>query len=413
MLGAVTDTSIRVWIRTSSAATVLVQYQPIGAGWGSPSETAAHVMASGDDFTNIFSVTGLAPDTVYDYRPKVDGTPDTGNASTFRTLPPAGVAAAFNFVVGADTHASSSSSVSPIYDTMAAHAPAFMVFLGDRFYNDAGLNPQHATTESGFWTAYKNAQDANMQAFGKLYPFFGTWDDHDYGLNDAGDTYPFKIPSRAAFGKYWPNPDYVETDAAVYYKFTAAHCEFFMLDCRWKHGTLGTTMVGAAQLAWLKASLLASTATFKFILSSVMVNDFATTPVADAWRGFVTERTDLFDYIKNNNIRNVIFLSGDQHWTGVFLMDHNVYQCGDNVRGFYDISATPMSPDFRPKTTSNNYQVLYKNDAAMYYGFIRVTIAEVVAEIRQGTAGTLVYSLSIPSYSEHKRTLTSGNFARR
>ena len=107
-------------------------------------------------------------------------------------------------------------------------------------------------------------------------------------------------------------------------------------------------MLGAAQLQWLKNELLTSSAKFKFLVSAVMVNDFGTTS-SDSWAGFTSERSDLFEFIKQNGIKNVIFLSGDQHWAGAFLIDYPVNQIGYGKRGFYEISPTPLTADPRDR----------------------------------------------------------------
>jgi phosphodiesterase/alkaline phosphatase D-like protein len=40
----------------------------------------------------------------------------------------------------------------------------------------------------------------------------------------------------------------------------------------------------------------------------------------DNWYGFQFERNRILDFITINNISNVIILSGDRHWAGIFKL---------------------------------------------------------------------------------------------
>lgn len=69
------------------------------------------------------------------------------------------------------------------------------------------------------------------------------------------------------------------------------------------------------QKTWLKTNLLNSTATWKFLISTVPWNP--TVCKDDAWGGgFRTEQQELLNFIVGNNITGVIFISGDIHTGG-------------------------------------------------------------------------------------------------
>lgn len=409
MLGAPTDTSMRVWVRTDQAASVLIQYQPTGGDWSSPSETAAHSMVSGDDYTHNFSITGLTANTIYDYRPKVDGVADTGNASTLKTFKTAGAAGTFSFTTCGDTR--NSDSPFTLFDAMDAHSPDFLIHQGDAFYgnlaspNNGSLVP---TTEAEFMACYLLNRDANTQAMGKHIPFIGQWDNHDYGNNIPPNLN--KALARAAFGKIWPNSDFVETDGAIYRKFTVCDCEFFIIDRCWDQTAYtdpSPVILSTAQMNWLKAQLLASTAKFKFICSGVMMGDFDTVLSHTTWQYYPVARADLLNYIANNNIRNVIFLSGDQHWAYQILIDWPANSIGTGTRGFYELGATPLGQAAVANSTSTNYQLLYSAGSNKYYGRIAVDTtaspATVTMEVRRSAAATLTWSLTVHEYMEPKR----------
>lgn len=73
----------------------------------------------------------------------------------------------------------------------------------------------------------------------------------------------------------------------------------------------GNHLVDAGQLSWLEQSLLASTARWKVIFTSVVINP--TTKFPDGWAGYQTEWNSLREFINGNNIKNVVFISGDLH----------------------------------------------------------------------------------------------------
>lgn len=210
----------------------------------------------------------------------------------------------------------------------------------------------YPNTESLWWDFYKQTYRTlwgNLQSLYSTVPTLATWDDHDYGSNDSDSTYAYKTFSRAAFGKYWANPDYVETNAAIYYKWSYGAADFFVLDDRW-YRVEGTSIIGATEMSWLKSSLFSSTAAVKFIVSGVAFGDWA--KGNDSWNASAatkTERTSLFDYICNNSIKNVVLLTGDQHWSAIALntgFSASVPSCstyGGGVVGFYESENTPAN----------------------------------------------------------------------
>lgn len=118
------------------------------------------------------------------------------------------------------------------------------------------------------------------------------------------------------------------------------HAEYFVLDCiahrspfrdtdndaKSMLGLAGETTHAAAtegQYYWLLQRLLASTATFKFIMSPKKT--FKNTGVGanntDTWGEYTTERDLILDFIAANSITGVIWLCGDQHIPQVINTD--------------------------------------------------------------------------------------------
>lgn len=344
MVGHTTDSSTRIWTRTDSAAAVQIQYQLTGAGWGSPSTSSTINTVSGNDFTATFDITGLTPNTTYDYREVVDsGTP--GSTKTFKTFKTNNKRGTLKIAWGADFK---NGTPYTVCDSILAKAPDVMLWIGDNAYIDGG-----SATESLWWTGYKAVRDSHCQALTKGIANYAQWDDHDYGTDNSDSSYAYKTTARAAQDKYWPNPPYVESNASVYYSFKLNDIEFFVMDERWNR-VRDTTVLGSTQDAWLKAALLASSARFKVLVSTTVMTNCSPTGSADydafgysAGGGVIrAERDAIFQYIADNSIRNVFIISGDSHWIGAFFHPFTGAHIETSTEGFYEFNPTPGWADF-------------------------------------------------------------------
>jgi len=109
----------------------------------------------------------------------------------------------------------------------------------------------------------------------------------------------------------------------IWQKFSYAQLDSVVLDCRSQRDPAydpddsnksmldGNNLGANGQLQWLKDGLLASTATWKVIFTSVVTN--LATKFPDGWAGYQTEWRDLRDFINTNQIKGVVFISGDLH----------------------------------------------------------------------------------------------------
>lgn len=155
----------------------------------------------------------------------------------------------------------------------------------------------------------------------KKFPLVHFWDDHDYGDNNADKTYPDKGESLQVLQDYFPL--YPISQYGDWQQFAYANADFFILDSRSQRDPAreddnadksmldGDNLGDAGQRTWLLNGLKNSEATWKFILSPVIFNN--TTKEFDGWAAYATERKTILDFIKTNNITNVIVLAGDLH----------------------------------------------------------------------------------------------------
>lgn len=379
VLASVTDTSLKVWARGHAARSFRVQYKPTSSGtWLTSAEALFDV---NKDLTAVVTLTGLSPNTSYDVRPVVDCEVDSQSQATVGTLMTPGTAGTFRFAFGADISAGWIYEPDPaktaqveIFDKLAAKAPDFTMFIGDLVYADSGAVV--ASTYEQYLAKYRqNWAQSSMRSLMRQSPMFMIWDDHEIQNDwDNGKTGKY-IPARAAYEAYVasqaPTP---RTSGELYYSFRVGQADFYVLDTRsfrtanTSTNEVGETMLGATQKADLKAWLSASTAKFKFLVSSVPWNDFGTTG-SDAWGGFKAERAEIFNYIKANNIRGVVLLSGDQHWSGAFKLDDIA------PYNLYEFMPTPIATSRRVAPTTSDPQVLFLYDTTPVYGVFDVNTA--------------------------------------
>jgi alkaline phosphatase D len=328
LVGAVTDTSARIFMRTSSRASVAVQYStdPLLVTFSSTPGIFTDVTA---DFTMIVKLTGLAPSTKYYYRVTVGGVAQQSSPYPFFTTFPSGSSSqTFDFVVMADLDWLHYRRPAPVYATVAAANPAFILQIGDFDHRDPATIKSMRTMhrEVRGYNGFPGGVDFKNNIAGK-FPLFHVWDDHDYGVNDGDKTFPGRADAWKAFKEYYPLPDLPNSGAGIWHSFKYAQCEFFMLDLRSQRdrgmdtdgpnkSMLDGDKISNDQKDWLKDGLRNSTAKWKFVISSVPWNPTAKPRPPDAWASYQTERNELLDYIDDNNIEGVIFFSGDLHSGG-------------------------------------------------------------------------------------------------
>lgn len=375
ILGAVSASSAIVWGRADRAAALAAEWKPQGAPWPG-TVTAAMALAPDTDLTGAVTITGLQPSTAYAYRLRLDGNPIAGTEGSLRTLPASGPGRRVTFGFGADT----TFGFDPysILDHVGARQPDFMLYMGDQIYADRARNDLPLVipaTDAAYARKYRqNWSEPHYRALLRDVPSFMIWDDHDIIDDwDGGQTGRY-VPARAAYdwyqGSHNPAP---RVPGEVYYAFDAGDASFYVIDDRSYRSSddapdgPGKTMLGATQKADLEQWLSSAPGRFKFIVSPVMWNDYATTfdgAGGDAWRWYQTERGEIFDYVRSHHICGVLLLSGDQHWTGVF---RNTQVAPYDL---YEFSPTPLGAFLRDPTTSTNPEILCTYGQGRVYGLL-------------------------------------------
>jgi alkaline phosphatase D len=243
----------------------------------------------------------------------------------------------------------------PIWRAINDLQPELFVFLGDNVYGD--------TRDMSVLQAQYDLLAANpgFRTLRERTPILATWDDHDFGEDDAGADYPMKEESRRIFCDFWgeaaESPRRVRDGIYQAYLIgpPGRRVQFILPDLRFNRTPLqardlaGTdyetwakelkakgrpvpgpyernpsrdpTMLGENQWRWLEQQL-AVPADMRVLCSSLqVVADF---PGWEAWVNYTRDQQRLFDTIRRHRAQGLFCISGDTHYGELSLLDVNV-----------------------------------------------------------------------------------------
>ncbi|MFM8839292.1 MAG: alkaline phosphatase D family protein, partial [Bacteroidota bacterium] len=225
-----------------------------------------------------------------------------------------------------------------VFDRIAALQPSAMLWLGDNTY----LREGDWESFQGMVNRYQHTRaTSSMASLLAICPQYAVWDDHDFGPNDATGSWPLKRESLEAFKLFWANPSYGMPEfEGISSAFRWMDVEVFLLDNRYHRNnqrlkdTCARRMLGDAQIEWLVDALKFSRAPFKLVASgSQILNSHA---IHETYANYPCERRKLLDRLAEENIRNVIFLTGDRHHSEISKMEHKGVV-------FWDITSSPLT----------------------------------------------------------------------
>ena len=316
MLGHTTSTNARIWVRASEPSRVSVRISE-REDLGKARTIKGGRLELADACAGELEIPELKPNTRYYYSVLLDGKPAMARPfPSFRTPPIEGqdgrVRVAFTSCVGGQGYHAAAG-----YADMASRTNFdVLIMLGDNHYANTNCLERHRV----YYTDQR--RQPGWKEMTSRVPTYGIWDDHDYGPNNSDGTLKGKAESLRAFREHWANPSYGERDSpGVYSKFTRGNVEFFLIDVRYYRtpnratNAPQRTMLGQAQLAWLKRALKGSRAPIKVIASG---SEWQSGSTVDSWANFKQERDDLFRFIEENEISGVLLISGDRHFTAAY-----------------------------------------------------------------------------------------------
>jgi alkaline phosphatase D len=156
------------------------------------------------------------------------------------------------------------------------------------------------------------------------------------------------------------------------------------------------TMLGARQLEWFKSRLVGAPTTWKVWATELMVMATRLAPgvpaQVDAWDGYGYERKQILDHVLDNNVQNVVAITGDIHT----FFAGTAYTTGDQATGraafpeFVGGSATStglpeatgISPDGLKVLAAVNPHIQFYDFVKKGYGVIEISPTQTVCELK-------------------------------
>lgn len=346
-LGGVTDRSITIKAKLSTKVSENKNYIQVFYHTSpdlSPTKPINKVRATSlGDRIATFNLNRLAADTTYYYVIIADGRryPEKGTLR-FKTVK---VHQPYNFAIACSACAggtigqffSSGVSNSRVFDVIRQYKIAeesnlaLFIHMGDLHYrNDL---PSIGLKEA-YLDDYRHNYDLVLAQFRQrnLYqniPLAYIWDDHDYGTNNSDGSYNLKYIASEVYRERVPAYSLVEQldvfggKGAIYQSFIVGRVRFIMTDSRFHQTVIenspNNTLLGQEQKQWLfaqlqlgkqqqqqgKEGLIVWVNTIPWIVKE----DSA----INSWNQFTRERTEIADFIKENQIDKLLMISGDAH----------------------------------------------------------------------------------------------------
>lgn len=330
---------------------------------------------SSRDYTVKIDVTNLQPDTYYFYRFR-----SGSHFSPVGRTKTAPVVAKDSVRLAVVSCSNWEFGYFNAYGLIAQKNVDAVLHLGDYIYEYASgvygdttigriNNPRHEIiTLNDYRTRHAQYRtDKGLQQLTQTTPLIAIWDDHEIANNsytqgaqnhqpEEGDYALRKAAARQAYFEWLP----IREGGSLYRAFTFGPlASLFMLDERlegreappstFDSAAVKRTMLGEAQVEWLEAGLKKSASTWNVIGNQVMFSymDLTGSPYGDhnldSWEGYSYERNRLGVFIQQNNIRNVIFTTGDTHaaWAFDVILDKKYYTPSTHAGAFAVEVGTP------------------------------------------------------------------------
>jgi len=280
----------------------------------------------------------------------------------------------------------------PVLDVAIQQNPDLFIWLGDNVYGDS---QDISILKKAYQTLGENPFFQRLDSATRL---LATWDDHDYGWNDAGRHYPLKEASKEVFLDFWDDP----SDAprrqreGIYtsYLFDGGKQDVIviLLDTRTfrddlvrsqsillegsqgftymadyePHRNLDSTLLGSEQWRWLKKQLEVE-ADYRVIASSTQFgvewNGY------ESWSNFPSEQRKMLQLLQEANQKKsrqipTVFISGDVHYSEISKLPK--LEGGDDLN-LYDVTASGVTSvwDFATKNSNRVAGPIMENNVGI------------------------------------------------
>lgn len=415
VFGALTSSSCKVYIRTKQCGRVLLElgtHPSLEKSFSFAANTD-----SLRDKSAIINISLLEPNTKYFYRILFEGWEDTIKGS-FRTFPKEGERGEYTFVTGScqETENMKVFEVIPKHDPyflMHTGDYTYPDYQISPWYSN-----NYDTVAISYQKRYDEKVMKQMLYYLPIDYVYDDNDyvggsGGKYCKNERNsfihrgkvynEMYAPEFPPHwrrnviKGYDEFFPHYELPDTSEGIFHSFKFGNADFFVLDRnsakeqpnmaaftydslknKWRFNPPpGYALFGKKQMDWLKKSLLTSTADWKFIVSGVPLNGACEKLIragiklqkmhyknwfgfhlawgfSQYWAGYPEERNDFMQFVKANNIKNIIVISGDTH--------HHVMDDGKNA-GFPELNASGLSVE---TTSLARYLKLIGNLTGLY-----------------------------------------------
>eukprot|EP01041_Mallomonas_annulata_P001383 gene1383-2662_t len=221
-----------------------------------------------------------------------------------------------------------------IWGKVKASSPNVWIWLGDIVYvdskksNSSGMNNTLDIMTSSWQRLRENTEylefTSNLSKPGLV---MATWDDHDFGADNAGKSFPYKMESRSLFLHHmgYAEDATMNSRQGVYSSVRLGtpgkYITIILLDMRFNkddYGTENGDFLGEEQWLWLTGELSSLTSEHILLLgSSIQVLPDDKPFCIETWSKFPHMRERLVSLLANSQASHVVILSGDVHYAEI------------------------------------------------------------------------------------------------
>lgn len=280
----------------------------------------------------------------------------------------------------------------PVLDVAIQQNPDLFIWLGDNVYGDS---QDISILKKAYQALGENPFFQRLDSATRL---LATWDDHDYGWNDAGRHYPLKEASKEVFLDFWDDPrdaprrqregiytsylfDGGKQDVIVILLDTRTFRDdlvrsqsillegskgfTYMADYE-PHRNLDSTLLGSEQWRWLTKQLEVE-ADYRVIASSTQFgvewNGY------ESWSNFPSEQRKMLQLLQEANQKKsrqipTVFISGDVHYSEISKLPK--LEGGADLN-LYDVTASGVTSvwDFATKNSNRVAGPIMENNVGI------------------------------------------------
>ncbi len=381
MVGYSTMREVMLWLQTTEAAKVKIEY------WNKDDKsnivnTTLEIITSKDRaFTAHLAADNVEPGIKYEYRVLINGKEvkrpyklefESQKLWQWREDPPE-----IKFAFGSCFYVNETVYDRPgepyggdyqVLDHLYKQTPQFMVWMGDNIY----LREADWSAKSSIWKRYTyNRSLPGLQKLLGSTHHYATWDDHDFGPNNSDRSLWNKDVTLDAFKLFWANPSYgVDGKPGVTTYFQWGDLDFYLLDDRYHRSPerrlkTDREILGEHQVEWLIDALTSSWAPFKFVvIGTQFLNENAG---GENHSMYPEERQKVLDLIENENIRGVVFLTGDIHRSEVTKLER------EGTYPLYEFTVSPLTAGPTSRVWPNPGRIEESLLVDRNFGIIEVT----------------------------------------